>query len=255
MAVYDLIGSGVIGLSAGVERIFVDVLVFPTNASIGRGVPANYYDLGLLRLGVTGAYGRVIPIDATTMFIDLPAGITSLGYALFNTTAIRVSEDIPVIPPGEELSLITPSHIPTSTYTNDQDYVLGVDLDTSADVHAVGLRFWRAPTDTLHSSISYEIAVSGGGGATLKTGVQTGMVSGWNTWHFTPIALPIQHYTFKILSLSGGVRGAENGLWNEALNAPLSGVDCPWTPSSDLSDVPFNVSDVWPGMDFLVTVD
>jgi hypothetical protein len=92
MAVYNLTGAGVVGLSSNVDRILVDVQLFTSDDRIGRATPPNYYDLGLLRWGVQGSYGPTLPIDSASMFLDAPAGVTSLGYSLFGTTAIRVTE-------------------------------------------------------------------------------------------------------------------------------------------------------------------
>jgi len=93
MAVYDLTGAGVQGLSSGVAHLFVHVLIFGTPHTIGRATPPNYYDLGLLRLGWHGAYRQVIPIDATDMYITVPDPSDVLGYSLFDVTSIRVTED------------------------------------------------------------------------------------------------------------------------------------------------------------------
>jgi hypothetical protein len=92
MAVYNLTGAGTVGLTAGTSRLIVDVTTFTPNRTIGRATPPNYYDLGLLRLGVQGSFGITQPVDAASMFMDCPDGVTTLGYSLFGTTAIRVTE-------------------------------------------------------------------------------------------------------------------------------------------------------------------
>lgn len=92
MAVYNLTGAGTIGLTPETSRIVVDVTTFDPNRTIGRATPPNYYDLGLLRFGVQGSFGITQPIDAASMFMDCPDGVTTLGYSLFGTTAIRVTE-------------------------------------------------------------------------------------------------------------------------------------------------------------------
>lgn len=92
MAVYNLTGSGTVGLTAETTRLIIDVVTFDPNRTIGRATPPNYYDLGLLRLGVQGSYGITQPIDAASMFMDCPEGVTTLGYSLFGQTAIRVTE-------------------------------------------------------------------------------------------------------------------------------------------------------------------
>lgn len=92
MAVYNLTGAGTVGLTAETSRIVVDVTTFDPNRTIGRATPPNYYDLGLLRFGVQGSFGITQPIDAASMFMDAPDGVTTLGYSLFGQTAIRVTE-------------------------------------------------------------------------------------------------------------------------------------------------------------------
>jgi hypothetical protein len=104
MAEYDVTGSGVISLTSGVTRLFVEVLVFPVETNIGRATPTNYYDLALLRVGVEGAYGPVIPVDAAQIFVDLPTGTTSLGYSIFGIGELLISESTPPPPVGTDIS-------------------------------------------------------------------------------------------------------------------------------------------------------
>jgi len=92
VAIYNLSGAGTQALTSGSTRLLVDVTTFDPRRSAGRASPTNYYDLGLLRIGVQGSYAPAFPIDAASMFIDLPFGATTLGYACFGTTAIRVTE-------------------------------------------------------------------------------------------------------------------------------------------------------------------
>lgn len=96
MAVYNLTGSGVQGLSSGQSQLLVDITSFDVHRSVGRAAPPNYYDLGLLRLGQQGSYRPTFPLDSTSMVIDLPDKTDVLGYSLFGTTAIRVTEVAPV---------------------------------------------------------------------------------------------------------------------------------------------------------------
>lgn len=93
MATYsNLSGAGVTGLSNNVTRLFVTVTVFGPGYSTGRSAPTNYYHLGLLRLGVQGAYFPSVPIDGASIVLDVPPGVTSLGYSLTPGTAITVQE-------------------------------------------------------------------------------------------------------------------------------------------------------------------
>jgi hypothetical protein len=92
VAVYNLSGAGIQGLTAGTQQLRVEVITFPLVYSVGRASPPNYYDLGLLRLGNQGSYYPVRPIDAVEVLMDCPPGVTSLGYSLFGSTSIRVTE-------------------------------------------------------------------------------------------------------------------------------------------------------------------
>jgi len=92
MAAYDLSGSGVQGLTAGITHLFVHVSTFPLNYGNGRAAPTNLYDIGLLRFSYQGAVYPVIPIDARDMILLLPLFADALGYSLFGTTLIHVTE-------------------------------------------------------------------------------------------------------------------------------------------------------------------
>ena len=92
MAVYDLVGAGIQGLSSGTTHLFVEVIVYGAGISTGMAIPTNYYGLGLLRLGWHGGFRQVIPIDASMMFVTVPDPTDQLGYFLFTSTAIRVTE-------------------------------------------------------------------------------------------------------------------------------------------------------------------
>ena len=118
MATYDLTGWGVQALTPGVARIFVEVLVYPASTQAGQARPTNYYHIGLLRQGVQGAYGPVVPIDASEIFLDLYDGVTDLGYSLFGTGAIRVTEDTPIIP-GPDWTLVDTGNLPLSSDFED----------------------------------------------------------------------------------------------------------------------------------------
>jgi len=92
VAVYNLSGSGTQGLTPGTTKLRVEVITFPLIFSVGRATPPNYYDIGLLRLGDQGSYYPAVAIDATDVLVPCPAGVTTLGYSLFGTTNIRVTE-------------------------------------------------------------------------------------------------------------------------------------------------------------------
>ena len=93
MAVYDLVGDGIISLSSNVRGLFVELQVVPDGVSTGLAVPVNYYHVGLLRLGRNGSYLPAIPIDANQQYVQVPIGFNGLGYHIKNVGAIRVTED------------------------------------------------------------------------------------------------------------------------------------------------------------------
>jgi hypothetical protein len=97
MAVFDLADQGEISLTDGTERIFLTVTSLPTNHGEGRANPPNLYDVGLLRFGCLGAYGRAFPIDAESMFFDVPSGGDTLAYSMFDGALATASESTPVI--------------------------------------------------------------------------------------------------------------------------------------------------------------
>ena len=81
----------------------VTVTALRTNYELGEANPANYYHLGLLRLGTAHGYLPAFPIDADTQLIPCPAGVTHVGYVLFGGTTIDLEEraEIPWAgPPG-----------------------------------------------------------------------------------------------------------------------------------------------------------
>lgn len=106
MATYTLSGTGIQSLTSGTARLFVEITTYPGGYSFGRAEPANLYDIGLLRLGVGAFFYPAEPIDAGNMVIDLPSGVTQLGYNLFGDTAISVGEGAP---PGTPTATLTTS--------------------------------------------------------------------------------------------------------------------------------------------------
>jgi hypothetical protein len=107
MAVYTLSGAGTHSITDGTGKLYVEVTIFPATPGAGRASPTNYYDIGLLRLGDTGAFYPAIPIDATDMVIGVPQGVTTLGFSLFGATTIRVTEVAGAYPfPGKPPSLV-----------------------------------------------------------------------------------------------------------------------------------------------------
>ncbi len=58
----------------------------------GQANPVNRFDVGLLRLGTAHGYLPSFPVDADSQLIPCPAGITTVGYALFSGTTITLEE-------------------------------------------------------------------------------------------------------------------------------------------------------------------
>jgi hypothetical protein len=98
VAIYNLSGAGDQALTAGTNRLLVDVTGFRANPERGDARPTNYFHLGLLRPGAGAYYAPVRPIDAASMFLDLAQGTNTLSYALFGGTTIRVTEQNIVVP-------------------------------------------------------------------------------------------------------------------------------------------------------------
>jgi len=116
MAVFDLADQGEVSLTDGTERIFLTVTNLPTNHGEGRANPPNLYDVGLLRFGCLGAYGRAFPIDAESMFFDVPSGGDTLAYSMFDGALATASESTPVITGWE---LVGSGHFDADTLFSD----------------------------------------------------------------------------------------------------------------------------------------
>lgn len=235
MAVYDLSGSGVQLLSPSITRLFVEVLVFPVGYSIGRATPVNYFDVGLLRVGVDGSYGRVIPIDAGDMFVDLPAGATSLGFNCFDSTIIRVSESIPIIPPGTGATFMPLLYAPLSTYTDTAGISLGQMVNVAdAGYSITALRYWRPPSDT--SGPLLEAAIYG----TFETDLlyhETVSLAGfgWNEWTVGPFNVDaFERFVLVFQSFAGRVRANPGGDWDGRSVGTLTTSDCLYKNSETL---------------------
>ena len=100
---YTLSGVGAQLLTAGTTRLFIAVTTFPPKYGFGRANPENLYDIGQLRLEVSGFSFPPFAIDAQMMVVDLPTNTDTLGYSLFGPTTITVSETTPPTPPGAEV--------------------------------------------------------------------------------------------------------------------------------------------------------
>jgi hypothetical protein len=85
-------------------------------------------------LGVQGAYYPVIPIDAASMVIDVPPGVTTLGYSLQDVTTISVTE---VIGPLSHSALMPWDRNPLAIADSFSAFVPGGTADTVAYTYTV----------------------------------------------------------------------------------------------------------------------
>lgn len=103
-AVYALSGTGEQDLTSGTTSLYVTVSSVSVKATHGRAFPPNWYDIGLLRFGKDDFYLPTFPIDAESMLVFVPDGVTQLGYSIFGGLTISVSEDSP--PAGSGWTLL-----------------------------------------------------------------------------------------------------------------------------------------------------
>src|SRR5258708_4112279 len=89
---FSLSGAGVHAITPGTGWLEVHVTTFPALPGVGRANPANYYELGLLRVGDGTGFWPAQPIEAEHQVVGCPSGTTQLGYALFAGTIIEVTD-------------------------------------------------------------------------------------------------------------------------------------------------------------------
>lgn len=94
MSSYNLSGSGIQALSAGVGALHVTVTQLPVRMGTGRANPRNLFDVGLLRAGDGTGWWTPISIEADTAWIGIPNGATQLGYSLLGGAMVTVTEVI-----------------------------------------------------------------------------------------------------------------------------------------------------------------
>jgi hypothetical protein len=91
VSTFTLSGSGTQAVSAP-GSLALAITTLPAIQSDGRANPANHYDVGLLRLGTAHGYLAAFPIDATAQLIPCPAGVSIVGYSLFNGAVVTIEE-------------------------------------------------------------------------------------------------------------------------------------------------------------------
>lgn len=95
MATYGpLSGTGTQALSSGVGALHVHVDTVPSRAGLGNANPANYFAIGLIRVGDGTAWWTPVPIEALDFWMGVPNGSTIFGYSVFSGGVIHVTEVI-----------------------------------------------------------------------------------------------------------------------------------------------------------------
>jgi len=110
VASYTLSGHGTQALTAGTGAIHWHVNTFPSRAGQGQAFPINYFDVGLLRAGDGTGFFPARPVDALDGWMGLPVGTTTLGYSLFGSTVVVVTEvagTSPLVTPTPSLEQLT----------------------------------------------------------------------------------------------------------------------------------------------------
>jgi hypothetical protein len=175
VATYALTGSGVQALTAGTTRVAVDVTTPLTGSAFGQASPTNYFHLGLLRPGVGTGYAPVHAIDAAHIFVDLPAGATSLGYALFHGTAISVTEVIV----GNPLRINLYTSIGLGPNANQTLWTYTVPAGRAVDIQML-----RAGTQN-GAGVAQNVTIAAG--TTILTRVQSDTTASALLWLYSPV--------------------------------------------------------------------
>ncbi len=96
MSTFTLSGTGTQALSTP-SSIAIVITVTVASPKFGQANPANWYDLGLLRLGTAQGYLPAFPLEATNMVVPCPVGTSILGYKLHGGVTITVEERAEVL--------------------------------------------------------------------------------------------------------------------------------------------------------------
>lgn len=92
MTSYDVTGQGIIPLTSGTTKVFVEILVRPPGVSVGTAFPQNPFHVGFVRPGFSDHYYPPIPVDGNAIVVDLPLSADSLGWSAINTAVLRLIE-------------------------------------------------------------------------------------------------------------------------------------------------------------------
>lgn len=92
MATFSLSGTGTHTLSAGTTALHVTITTLPASAGHGDASPADYYGVGLLRLGDGTAYWDPYPVSGGPQWLPVPYGASVVGYSLLGGAVISITE-------------------------------------------------------------------------------------------------------------------------------------------------------------------
>lgn len=178
LAHYDLSGAGVQALTPASARLYVEITTLSAITGSGRATPVNRFDVGLLRMGVGDWYFPTIPVDADHMVVDVPSGVTNLGYAMLNGCAIGVDEDTPPAGGGgglpvTDLFSAAAAPLPSPPWTNTEAHPVSTDGTGGADVGGVSdnIAIWNADTFPDDQTVTVEWGTTSTGGGNQYIGV------------------------------------------------------------------------------------
>lgn len=186
MSSYTLSGSGTQALSSNVTAAHVAINT-PAVSAAGRGNPAAFYDVALLRFGDGTAYWDAMPVTGGPQWIPVPFGATIVGYRVFGATSITLTEVIGGVPPfggtgysptvfetilGGTASSVT---LPGSGTIPGGLRNLRLTWTGSCDNAAVQGLFLRFNGDTANNYRWAGLSISSGGGSGFGTNPDSGV--------------------------------------------------------------------------------
>lgn len=179
MSHYDLSGAGVQALTPATSRLFVEITTTSPLIGTGRATPANRFDVGLLRLGVGDWYFPTIPVDADHQVVEIPSGVTNLGYSMLNGCVIGVDEDTPPSGGGggglpvTDLFADAAAPLPSPPWTQTEAHPVSTDGTGGADIGGAGdnIAIWNADVFPDDQVVSVEWGTSHTGGGAQYVGV------------------------------------------------------------------------------------
>jgi len=95
---FTISGSGSHAIAGGTGWLELHVTALPANPGQGRANPANYYDVGLIRLGDGTGVWPPQAIDAEHQVVGCPTGTTTIYYELPPGASVDITEAAGVSP-------------------------------------------------------------------------------------------------------------------------------------------------------------